>query len=119
MKIKYGLLPALLALSVPAMATQPLPIKVETLNQAGFHGARYATVVVTSRDDSVRVQNIVVNRGNCTIEPNSKIVAGKLVGALPATLEYGRSVRVSFFNNCTASEVTVSTDKGAWRFTYD
>lgn len=37
---------------------------------------------------------------------------------LPAALCYGQSVRVSFYNNCVASEVVVTTDKGGWRYTY-
>lgn len=118
MKIKHGLLSALLALSVPAMAAQALPIKVETINKVHPYGAHYATVVVTARDDSVKVENIVVNRGNCTLS-NERYVGGRMVAALPATLRYGQSVSVSFWKECVASEVDVSTDKGAWRFTYD
>lgn len=38
---------------------------------------------------------------------------------LPITLRYGQSVKVNFYNECVASEVVVTTDKGAWRYTYN
>ncbi|WP_275378867.1 hypothetical protein [Xenorhabdus bovienii] len=118
MKFKKWLLAVLLTASNPLFAEQLLPVKVETLNQVHPAGTRYATVIVTARDDSVTVKNINVNRGNCRID-NYKSPFSTKETILPATLHYGQSVKVSFYNDCIASEVDVTTDKGAWRFTYD
>lgn len=119
MKIKQWLLPVLLAVSAPLLAAQPQPdIKVETFNKVHPAGTRYVTVVVTARDDGVMVKNIVVNRGNCRITNQKYLYSSNKETILPATLRYGRSVEVSFYNNCVASEVDVTTGKGGWQYTY-
>lgn len=118
MKFKHMLLPALFVLSAQALAEPTLPIKVETSNQVHPAGTRYVTVVVTSLDDSIKVENIDVNRGNCRIENKKFMSSVNKETILPATLRYGQSVSVNFYNNCMASEVVVTTDKGGWRYTY-
>lgn len=118
MKLKKWLLAVLLTASIPSFAGQSLPVKVETLNQMHPAGTRYATVIVTARDDIVTIKNIIVNRGNCRIN-NYKSPFSTKETILPATLQYGQSVKVSFYNNCIAYEVKVETDKGSWRFTYE
>lgn len=118
MKIKKWLLPVLLPVSAPLLAAQPQPdIKVETFNKVHPAGTRYATVVVTARDDSVTVKNIVVNRGNCRIANQKFPFTTNKETILPATLRYGQSIEVSFYNNCVSSEVNVTTDKGGWQYT--
>lgn len=117
MKITTCLMTFSLALSTPALAAKPLPVKVETSNLVHPAGTRYAKVVVTALDDSVKVQNIDVNRGNCRIN-NYKSPFSTKETILPALLHYGQSVSVSFYNDCVASEVVITTDKGAWRYTY-
>ncbi|MEQ0333274.1 hypothetical protein [Klebsiella sp. GB_Kp056] len=118
MKFKYMLVSALLALSAQALAAPAPPIKVETSNQVHPAGTRYVTVVVTSLDDSIKVEKIDVNRGNCRIDNQKYLSSKNKETILPATLRYGQSVRVNFYNNCVASEVVVTTDKGGWRYTY-
>lgn len=118
MKFKHMLAPALLVLSAHTLAEPAPPIKVETSNQVHPAGTRYVTVVVTSLDDSINVENIDVNRGNCRIDNQKYLSSKNKETILPATLRYGQSVRVSFYNNCVASEVVVTTDKGGWRYTY-
>jgi len=119
MKIKYGWIPALLLLPASVMATPTPPIKVETSNQVHSAGTRYVTVVVTSLDNTVKVDNIDVNRGNCRIDNQKYLYSKNKETILPATLRYGQSVKVNFYKECVASEVVVTTDKGAWRFTYN
>ncbi|MEI9745538.1 hypothetical protein [Enterobacter ludwigii] len=118
MKIKYGWIPALLLLPASVMAAPTPPIKVETSNQVHSAGTRYVTVVVTSLDNTVKVENIVVNRGSCRIANQKYLYSSNKETILPATLRYGQSVEVSFYNNCVASEVDVTTDKGGWQYTY-
>ena len=118
MNIKYGLIPALLLLPASVMAAPTPPIKVETSNQVHPAGTRYVTVVVTSLDDSIKVENIDVNRSNCRIDNKKFMSSVNKETILPATLHYGQSVKVNFYNNCVASEVIVTTDKGGWRYTY-
>lgn len=118
MKIIYGLIPALLLLPVSVMAAPTPPIKVETSNQVHPAGTHYVTVVVTSLDDSIKVENIDVNRGSCRIDNQKYLYSSNKETILPATLRYGQSVKVNFYNNCVASEVVVTTNKGGWRYTY-
>lgn len=118
MKVKHMLLPVLFALSAQALAEPAPPVKVETSNNIHPAGTRYATVVVTSLDDSIKVEKIDVNRGNCRIDNQKYLSSKNKETILPVTLRYGQSVRVSFYNNCVASEVVVTTDKGGWRYTY-
>ncbi|WOR54638.1 hypothetical protein [Citrobacter freundii] len=118
MKVKHMLLPILFALSAQALAEPTPPIKVETSNQVHPAGTRYVTVVVTALDNTVKVENIDVNRGNCRIANQKYLYSSNKETILPATLSYGQSVSVSFYNNCVASEVVVTTDKGGWRYTY-
>ena len=118
MKVKHMLLPILFALSAQALAEPTPPIKVETSNLVHPAGTRYVTVVVTSLDDSIKVEDIDVNRGNCRIENKKFMSSVNKETILPATLRYGQSVKVNFYNNCVASEVVVTTDKGGWRYTY-
>lgn len=119
MQLKQWLLPVLLTVSTPLLAVSPQPIKVETFNKVHPAGTRYATVVVTARDDHVMVQSIQVNRGNCRIDNRKYLSSANQETILPATFRYGQSVSVNFYQNCVAREVDVTTDKGAWRFTYD
>lgn len=118
MKFKHILVPALFVLSVQALAEPTPTIKVETSNQVHPAGTRYVTVVVTSLDDSIKVEDIDVNRGNCRIDNKKFMSSVNKETILPATLRYGQSVKVNFYNNCVASEVVVTTDKGGWRYTY-
>ncbi|HDS3795052.1 hypothetical protein ACV1MK_24405 [Klebsiella michiganensis] len=118
MKVKHMLLPVLFALSAQALAEPTPPVKVETSNQVHPAGTRYVTVVVTSLDDSIKVENIDVNRGNCRIDNQKYLYSKNKETILPVTLRYGQSVKVNFYNNCVASEVVVTTDKGGWRYTY-
>ena len=118
MKFKYMLVSALLAVSAQAMAEPAPPIKVENSNKVHPAGTRYVTVVVTSLDDSIKVEKIDVNRGNCRIDNQKYLYSSNKETILPATLRYGESVKVNFYNNCVASEVGVTTDKGGWRYTY-
>lgn len=119
MKVKHMLLPILFTLSAQALAESTPTIKVETSNQVHPAGTRYVTVVVISLDDSIKVENIDVNRGNCRIENKKFMSSVNKETILPVTLRYGQSVNVNFYNNCVASEVVVTTDKGAWRYTYN
>lgn len=118
MKINLSLLPVLFCYSISVMAASAPPIKVETSNNIHPAGTRYVTVVVTSLDDSINVENIDVNRGNCRIDNQKYLSSKNKETILPATIRYGQSVRVNFYNNCVASEVVVTTDKGGWRYTY-
>ena len=106
-----------LVLSTPTLAAQPLLVKVETSILVHSAGTRYAKVVVTALDDIVKVQNIDVNRGNCRID-NYKSPFSTKETISPPLSHYGQSVSRSFYNDCVASEVVVTTDNGAWRYTY-
>ncbi|CRY54696.1 Uncharacterised protein [Yersinia intermedia] len=118
MKIKQWLIPALFLLPASALAEPTSPIKVETSDYVHPAGTRYVTVVVTSLDDSIKVENIDVNRGSCRIDNQKYLYSSNKETILPATLRYGQSVKVNFYNNCVASEVVVTTNKGGWRYTY-
>lgn len=118
MNFKHMLVPALLVLPALALAEPTSPVKVETSDNIHPAGTRYVTVVVTSLDDSIKVEKIDVNRGKCRIDNQKYLYSSNKETILPASLRYGESVKVNFYNNCVASEVVVTTDKGGWRYTY-
>jgi len=118
MKIKHGLIPALLLLSAHAMAAPDPLIKVETSNSVHPAGTSFVNVIVTALDDNLTVKSIDVNRGNCRIDNQKYVYSSNKETILPVALRYGQVVSVNFYNNCVASEVVVTTDKGAWRYTY-
>ncbi|MEE3664489.1 hypothetical protein V2I52_21610 [Brenneria sp. g21c3] len=115
------LLPVL-SMLVTGMATATetsVPIKLMAYNNIHPAGTRYVNVVVTARTDTIRINNISVNRGNCRIGNLKYFGSSNKETIIPATLRYGESVKVPFYNNCIASEVEVLTDKGGWTFTFD
>ncbi|MFJ5434009.1 hypothetical protein ACIPSR_10605 [Pectobacterium sp. CHL-2024] len=100
-------------------AQTPVPITVMAYNNVHVAGNRYVDVVVTAKTDTVRINNISVNRGNCRIGNLKYFGTSNKETIIPATLRYGESVKVPFYNDCVASEVQVDTDKGGWTFTFD
>jgi hypothetical protein len=112
MKFKHMLVPALFVLSAQALAEPTPPIKVETSNQVHPAGTRYVTVVVTSLDDSIKVENIDVNRGTVASITRKYLYSSNKETILPATLRYGQSVSVNFYNNCVASKSSSPLTRG-------
>ncbi len=96
------------------------PIKVDAkgdqlrLGKAVFPVWRYT---ITSLDDNITLQSLVLNRGNCVISTNDR---GK---DMNARLKFGQSYTFtspsnSSYTQCKPLELIVNTDKGGYTFTW-
>lgn len=83
------------------------PVKVEQQGFESYGNATYAAIV-TAVVDSVTINSLVVNRGNCD-------VGGYL--SFPMTLKFGNSINTGY--TCMhILEVEVGTDQGSWTFKF-
>lgn len=104
--------------TLSACGSEELPVEISTWDRANpYHGLDSAEVEVKSRVDEITVEDIVVNRGNCTFE-NLEWSLNGTRAILPTTLAFGESVAVRFFPPCSASQVDVTTDQGSWTLNY-
>ncbi|RLA79442.1 MAG: hypothetical protein DRG78_12945 [Epsilonproteobacteria bacterium] len=86
------------------------PVKVN-LKQA-YNAAwkfYYPKVFVTSKVDTIKVTNVIVNKGNCV---------PSIAGETNRTLGYGEQMEVRFKKNCKVMKVEVVTDQGNWTVEY-
>lgn len=67
-------------------------------------------VDVTAIVDSVEVQEVIGNRGNCKMTSVHQ-------ANFPRSLQYGESVTAGFIAGCRLIQVDVVTDKGTFSFT--
>lgn len=101
------------------------PVKVElTQRSVDFLGSThtYPNVVITSTSDDVTVNNVIVNKGNCTFSSNTHSVIDdnqqvRFVPLFPSKLAYGKQLVVNL-NPCEVLSVDVVTDKGEFTSTF-
>lgn len=62
-------------------------------------------VFITSKEDNVKINNVVINRGNCRI--------GTPARNYRVTLGFGQKIRVTPLVGCTVMEIKIDTDKGS------
>lgn len=76
-----------------------------------------AIIKVQSKHDQLIVQNIIVNRGNCTV---SDVDSGawSYNQIVPRVLRFG-DVKGGIFVSCRPIEITVETDVGTYTFKPD
>jgi len=65
----------------------------------------YPKVLITSTVDTVKVNNVIVNKGNC--KPT-------LIEETRQTLNYGAQMEVRYKQNCNVMLIEVITDQGNW-----
>ncbi len=88
-------------------------IKIDTYDEYS-HNSAYVEIEITAIVDDVEVQDIIVNRGNCTVFTKNRVTRVRL----PRRLRYGEYITVATNSRCSASEVEVITDDGDWVETY-
>jgi hypothetical protein len=64
----------------------------------------YEVITVTSMVDTITIEDIIINRGNCPL---------KTEGKLPVKLKFGETFTIPLFS-CSAIEIIANTDKGKW-----
>lgn len=85
------------------------PVSVQLIN-AGSN-VRYVRVI--SNANSVVVNNVIVNRGNCGVASSGQ--SRDIVE--PIRLNYGSfSNYRTYINSCVIREIQVMTDQGNWTF---
>ena len=74
---------------------------------SGWNGPMISTqLVVTSRVEGLRVNDVSLNRGNC------RLMSGN---GLPASLAFGEELKVAYFEPCSVVEADVFTNRGTWK----
>lgn len=73
------------------------------------YGYTYPSVNVKAISDIVTINNIILNRGNCS---------GNVVQILPRRLKFGESISKIVNGNCDVKQVDVLTDDGDWSVTF-
>ena len=92
--------------------TSPVRIEAKTLTGNSFMGPTQVPIVeVTSLVDSVVVEDVIVNNGNC------KMTAYRQK-EFPKTLGYGQMATAGYTASCNLIKVDVVTDQGNWTVEY-
>ena len=89
-------------------------IKIDTYDKPSYGNTYYVEIEITAIVDDVEVQDIIVNRGNCTVFAKNRRNRVRL----PRQLHYGEYITVATNPRCSASEIEVITDDGDWVETY-
>ena len=101
---------------------QEIPVEV-TLTQAynQAYGFYYPKLLFTSIADSVTVDKVTVNNGNCEFQSNTDIVyiGGQIksIPLLPRKLGYGEQFEVRL-HKCNVLKVDVTTNMGDWTLNF-
>lgn len=90
----------------------PVEVSVKEIYNPLLH-ANMKKLNVVSIVDEVEITNVVLNRGNCKINPrvDEIIIKSK---TNPNKLKYGQSKQYWFIK-----EVQISTDRGTWTFSFN
>lgn len=100
-------------------AEAPVRIGLERVKNTYYPNLHQQRVHVQSLADSVTINDIVVNRGNCPIQKMPTVYAGsKPVALVPSTLPYGKEIAVYIKGPCSVAEINVITSQGDWLMKY-
>ena len=120
--MKTAMSPLTLALMISPLthATEaPVRIGLEQVKNPYYPNLHQQRVHVQSLADSITIQDIVVNRGNCPIQKMPTVYAGsKPVPLVPSTLPYGKEIAVYIKGPCSVAEINVITSQGDWLMKY-
>ncbi|AUM05031.1 MULTISPECIES: hypothetical protein [Enterobacter] len=100
-------------------AEAPVRIGLEQVKNPYYPNLHQQRVHVQSLTDSVTINDVVVNRGNCPIQKLPTVYAGsKPVALVPSTLTYGKEITVYIKGPCSVAEINVITSQGDWLMKY-
>ncbi|MFZ5204223.1 hypothetical protein ACWKYH_17225 [Enterobacter sp. UPMP2076] len=100
-------------------AEAPVRIGLEQVKNPYYLNLHQQRVHVQSLTDSVTINDVVVNRGNCPIQKMPTVYAGsKPVALVPSTLPYGKEIAVYIKGPCSVVEINVITSQGDWQMKY-
>ncbi len=100
-------------------AEAPVRIGLEQVKNPYYPNLHQQRVHVQSLADSVTINDVVVNRGNCPIQKMPTVYAGsKPVALVPSTLPYGKEIAVYIKGPCSVAEINVITSQGDWLMKY-
>lgn len=102
--------------SVDAMAADPFSVRLGTReNKNALASNRVISYVeIQSKEDNLRINNVVINRGRCEIAPFTR----NLSPSLPQHINFGETARVETNPNfaCSIIEVQIDTNYGSFTF---
>lgn len=109
----------LMASSLVQAAEAPIKIGLEQVKNPYYPNLHQQRVHIQSLADSVKINDVVVNRGNCPVQKMPTVYAGsKPVPLVPSTLPYGKDVAIYIKGPCNVVEINVITSQGNWIMKY-
>ncbi len=120
MKTALAVIAVALMISPMVQAAEaPVRIGLEQVKNPYYPNLHQQRVHVQSLTDSVTINDVVVNRGNCPIQKMPTVYAGsKPVALVPSTLPYGKEIAVYIKGPCSVAEINVITSQGDWLMKY-
>ncbi|UUX55615.1 hypothetical protein NUG39_06215 [Citrobacter youngae] len=117
---------AMIALTVVLMvsplaqaAGAPVKIGLEQVKNPYYPNLHQQRVHIQSLVDIIKINDVVVNRGNCPVQKMPIVYAGsKPVPLVPSTLPYGKDVAIYIKGPCNVVEINVVTSQGNWVMKY-
>ena len=86
-------------------------VSIEVWEHSTRHtNGTYFVVEITSLEDQVAVEDMIVNRGNCDY---SETTPYSRKPYLPTDLNYGESIELKVYDDCSLTEIEVVTDGGS------
>ncbi|OHE05837.1 hypothetical protein [Sulfurimonas sp. RIFOXYB12_FULL_35_9] len=109
-KVSLGILAILSTLNFNGCASDASgesPIKIEIRQQYDslFH-SYFPEIIITSVVDKLKINDVIVNKGNCKYRTIMQIV--------PSKLTFGKQLGVPLNWDCKVLKIDVKTDQGDW-----
>ena len=109
--MKKALSIAMLAGLLGACSDPEPQVSIEVWEHSTRHtNGTYFAVEITSLEDQVSVEDMIVNRGNCDY---SKTTPYSNKPYLPTELKYGEAIELNIYDDCSLTEIEVVTDSGS------
>ncbi|MAC34945.1 MULTISPECIES: hypothetical protein [Idiomarina] len=86
-------------------------VSIEAWEHTNRHtGGTYFVIEITSIEEQVTVEDMLVNRGNCDYSDKTPYSRKPY---LPTDLKYGESIELKIYDDCSLTEIEVVTDSGS------
>lgn len=116
MKKLFLPLSLLFVFSAEVVASEPFSVRLGTRdNKNALASNRVISYVeIQSKEDNLRIDNVVINRGRCEVAPFTR----NLTPSLPQQISFGETARVETNPNfaCSIIEVQIDTNHGSFTF---
>lgn len=109
--MKKALSIALFAGLLTACSDPEPQVGIEVWEHSTRHtNGTYFVVEITSLEEQVTVEDMLVNRGNCDYSDKTPYSQKPY---LPTDLKYGESIELKIYDDCSLTEIEVVTGSGS------